>query len=280
MQTLSRGWSLTMMSLAVLRADTRLAVFSVLSAVCTGAALALFAIPVLVWRGPAGMVADTRGLDPLWLALLFNLYLVSSLIAVFFNTALAGVALARLRGEDATVADGFRLALDNLTAIMVYALLSATVGTVLAVVAGRFKLVGEMVRSLIGAAWAIVTFLVVPVIVAEGRNAPAAIRRSGELLRRTWGEQLAGNGGIGLVILLLMLPAAIPLVLGVAAGSAVLLIVGIAVAVVYVAALAVVGAALSQIFRAALYLYATTSEAPARFDAALLRTAFQAKGSQ
>ena len=69
--------------------------------------------------------------------------------------------------------------------------------------------------AIIGFAWSVATFLVVPVLVVEKVGPLDAIKRSASLLRKTWGEQLVGNFGIGLVFGLLVL--LVVLLLGVGA---------------------------------------------------------------
>ena len=46
------------------------------------------------------------------------------------------------------------------------------------------------------------TFLVLPILVIEGIGPIAAVKRSGELFKRTWGENLMTNAGIGIVAML------------------------------------------------------------------------------
>ena len=48
-------------------------------------------------------------------------------------------------------------------------------------------------------AWTLAAFLTVPVLVAQDVGPVEAVKESAALLKRTWGEGLIGNGGIGLV---------------------------------------------------------------------------------
>src|SRR5690606_40814523 len=50
----------------------------------------------------------------------------------------------------------------------------------------------------IGLAWTLATFLVVPVLVSQNVGPIEALKESVSLLKRSWGENLAGNVGIGL----------------------------------------------------------------------------------
>jgi hypothetical protein len=87
------------------------------------------------------------------------------------------------------------------------------------------------------------------------------------MLRKTWGQQIAGNFGFGLLTLLLCLPAVLlGLVvcrLDVAAG--------VIFAVIYIVIVAAVAAAVKGIFTVALYRYGTDGQAPMGFSADALR---------
>jgi hypothetical protein len=209
--------------------------------------------------------------------LLFVFYLVVSFITLFFNTALVGAALTRLRGGDPNFNQGMQIAIRNLGHIFVYAIINATVGLVMAIIEERLEAVGRIVAGLVGGAWAIVTFLVVPVMVAENISPFEAIKRSGELLRKTWGEQIIGSAGIGLVIFLFSLLAAVPVVLAALTGVAAVAVTGAVIAVIYLCAVFLIGSALNGVYRAALYLYATTGNSAAPFDSDLLSGAFRSK---
>ena len=74
-----------------------------------------------------------------------------------------------------------------------WALLSATVGLVLRIIESRSEKVGQLVSGLLGMAWSIVTYLVVPVLVVEKAGPIEAVKRSTALLKKTWGEALTAE---------------------------------------------------------------------------------------
>jgi hypothetical protein len=120
----------------------------------------------------------------------------------------------------------------------------------------------------------------VPILVIEGVGPIAALKRSGTLLRKTWGEQIVGNFSIGLVFGLLILAIVLA---GIAISyllfqvAVALGIVAVVVLIVVVAALALISAALSGIFTVALYRYATQGSAGAFFDQGTIQGAFKVK---
>ncbi len=176
---------------------------------------------------------------------------------------------------------GLRAAFARLPQIFAWAFVSATVGLALRMIESRSEKVGQLVAGILGIAWSAGTYLVVPILVAERLGPFSAIGRSLELLRRTWGEALSANFGIGLLVFLLGLGAAVPALLGfVLAGSGLgeaAAVVGIALTVALLFLISMVSAALKGILLGALYEYAARGEAPAGFERGLLSGAFDAR---
>ena len=133
---------------------------------------------------------------------------------------------------------------------------------------------------MLGFAWSIATFLVVPVLVIEKVGPIEAIKRSTGLLKRTWGEQIVGNVGIGLVFGLLMflvilLGGALTFFLFQASVS--LGIAGIVAVILLVAVFALIASALSGIFTASIYRYATKGDGGPMYNNETLAAAFRQK---
>jgi Family of unknown function (DUF6159) len=278
---LSNSWELVKASAAVLRSDKELVVFPIVSAIGVLIVTATFAVPMFLAGLFDQMYAGDRGIQPLGMLVAFLFYLVQYFVIFFANTALVGAAMIRLDGGDPTVGDGFRIAMRRVGPILGYALISATVGMILRAIAERAGILGRIVISLIGLAWNLATYLVVPVLAAENVGPVDAIKRSTALLKRTWGEQIVGNAGIGAVFGLLTLAVflvGIPLiVLAAMAQSLALLAVAVAVVVLAMLVLGVVSSALSGIYTAAVYRYAATGEVGGSFSPDLVRNAFRAK---
>ncbi|OZB61606.1 MAG: hypothetical protein B7X39_00975 [Lysobacterales bacterium 14-68-21] len=280
----ARSWELMKASAGVLRSDKSLLVFPLLSGLCSLVVMASFLIPVaaMTIEGSRLGVEYKHGLSTASWTLLFAFYLVQYFVIIFFNTALAGVALKRLRGEQAGVSEGLALAGSRFGAILGYALIAATVGLLLRMVQERLGLIGRFIVGLVGLAWTVATFLVVPVLAGEGIGPVDAVKRSVELLRRTWGENLIGNAGLsvvfGLIGFLLAL-ASVALVIGAFATQSVVAgVTAIAIVALAFIVLALVQSSLQGIYAAALYRYAEEGEAGAGFPPALLEQAFRTKG--
>lgn len=276
----ARSWNLMKASAAVLRSDKALMMFPLLSGLCCLLVAASFIIPIAI--AAAGMEHVSRDKLPLgWYVATFAFYMVQYFVIIFFNTALAGAALQRLRGEETSLAAGFAIAKSRVGAIFGYALIAATVGLFLRALQERLGFVGRIVAGLLGLAWTVATFLVVPVLASEEIGPMEAVKRSVELLKRTWGENLIGNAGIGVVFGLLSFVLIVvmgALVVGaLTTESLPLIVAAIAVAVVSLIVLALVQASLQGIYSAALYQYAEEGKVGGGFDQALLEQAFRTK---
>jgi hypothetical protein len=200
-------------------------------------------------------------------------YLCNYFVITFFNTAIVSCAVLRMAGGDPTVRDGFREAFARLPAILGWALVSATVGLVLRMIEARSEKIGRFVAGLLGMAWSLVSYLVVPIMVVERRGPFTALKTSTELLRKTWGEQLIGNFSFGAVFLLLALPAWLIIGFGfylLFQGHPAATWMCVSVAIAFLIALSLVQSALQSIFQAAVYLYTRDQSGPAGFPSELL----------
>lgn len=279
----ARSWALMKASAAVLRSDKSLLVFPLLSGICVLLVAASFLIPVgvmMIGGDHAGQDFQQRMSAGSYL-LMFGFYLVQYFVIIFFQTALTGVALMHLRGEPTSVGAGFALARAKLPQILGYALIAATVGLLLRMIQERLGLVGRFVVGLIGLAWTVATFLVVPVLASKDVGPIDAVKHSAELLKRSWGENLIGNGGIGIVFgLFLMLAVLVGAALVVGAAmthSIVAIVLAVLLVVIGIVLLGLIQSSLQGIYAAALYRYAEAGEASVGFDQALLQQAFAPK---
>lgn len=267
----------------VLRSDRELLILPVMSALATLTVVSTFfaaAFAAGVFEVLQGSrVVEAPGLS--FYAWCFGFYVVQYTVVIFFNTALIGAALQRLDGGDPTLSSALDLASSRIGAILGYAVIAATVGVLLRAIAERLGFLGWLLGVAAGLAWTITTFLVVPVLAAEGIGPVAAIEKSVSLLRQTWGENLIGSAGISLVMSLVA--AAIMVVGGfggvvcVGRGDVALGVSLLAFSGVLLLAVLLVGAALSAVYQAAVYYYAVAGEPPRGFDRDLLRGAFGRK---
>lgn len=275
--TLANSWSLVKASAHVLKQDRELLIFPFLSSVATLLVALTFIVPFALTGGGSLVSGDELSYTAYVVGFLF--YLVQYTVIFFFNSALVGAALIRLEGGDPTVSDGMRIAVNRLGAIIGYAALAATVGMLLRALSERVGFLGRIVVGFVGVGWTLATYLAVPVLVARDVGPIDAVKESASLFRRTLGEQMVANFGIGAAFTLMALSWT--LVAAALIGGAAWLGAGwtpIVLAVMVVVGgyiiLALVGAALQGIYTAALYRHARGGTIEG-FDTTLLTGAFR-----
>ncbi len=286
---IANGWELAKQSWSVLLADKKLLVFPLISSIACMLVLASFAIPLALnidWHALAnskGQQVNVQFNNPTYYALLFAFYFVNYFVVVFFNAALVACVREQFRGGAPSVSFGLSAAASRLPQILLWALLSATVGMILQMIAERSKLVGQIIVSLLGAAWSIATYFAVPVLVVEKVGPFQVFSRSVFLLKKSWGEAIVANFGIGLFVFLAFLLAALPLVVGIvltaSSQSPIPAILGGLITFAAWIVLGLISSTLKVIVTTALYEYAANGAAPGPFSGELLQAAFRPKKS-
>lgn len=274
----SNSWALVKASANVLKLDKELVVFPLLSGIAAVLVTVSFIAPFAV-TGGWEIFAEGEDASYLGYVLGFLFYMVQYAVIFFFNSALVGAALIRMDGGDPTVSDGLSIAFSRLGTILGYAAMAATVGMVLRFVSERSGALGRIAAGLIGLAWNLATYLAVPVLVTEDLGPIDAVKQSAALFKRTWGEQVVGNFGMGWAIFLAGLSWAL-VSIGIVAGAASLapwaVAPAVGIALLGFVLLALVSSALKGIYMAALYRYAHTGEA-GLFDPGIVGNAFRSK---
>jgi hypothetical protein len=280
---LSNSWELVKASAAVLRADKELVVFPIISTIGVLLVTVSFILPMIFAGVLDNLISGEAGnINILSFIIAFLFYLAQYFVIIFANAALVSAAMIRLRGGDPTVGDGFRIAFDHFGSIFGYALIASTVGVILNSLARRSNTLGRIAVSLIGLAWNLATFLVVPVLVAEEVGPFEAVKRSALLLKKTWGEQIVGNLSIGgvfglLTFVVIVLIVAPSLYLMVTINNPVILVVMAILLVVTLVLIGLVNSTLSGIYAAAVYRFAAEGETGGYFKPELVQEAFRRK---
>ena len=205
MGKLGRSWQLMKTSLGVLRKDKEIMIFPVLSFIACAIILVSF------FTGFWFLGLPSINSSPwLWVVGMILIYFVLFFIVIFFNTAIIACANIRLNGGDPTVSDGLRIASQNIGRILIWALISATIGMILQAIRERGGWVGKLIAGIIGIAWTYVTFFIIPVLIYEKKGIASSIRRSASLFKQTWGETIIGTFGFGIIFVLLALLGILP----------------------------------------------------------------------
>lgn len=284
---MARSWALTRQSWGVLMQDKHLMVFPIISGLLSLVVIAAGAAPLIAYAATRqGKQTDEEikrlFQGPVAYGVLFGVYFVTFTIITYFNAALAACVISRFNGGDSSASAGLRAATRRLPKILAWAAVNATVGVVLQVLKERAGWIARLLLGGVELMWGIATFFVVPVLVVEDVGPIDAVKRSVEVLKKTWGESLIAQFGTSIVLTLI---GAGFLIGGVGGGIAIAVAmgtpwVGLAVGAVGLAGAvltALVSTTLRSIMVVACYRYAATGEAPGAFDGAMLKGMFRVK---
>lgn len=287
---IGRGWGIAKASWAVLRQHPKLLLLPIFSGAAFLVLFGLIAGSMFAGSKSAQVRQWFEGVqdgDIVIYAILFAIYFVSSFTVIFFNAALIFCAMQCFAGKEPSLRAGLSTAMGRLPQILAWTLVASTVGLLLSALQNflkdRLGFLGSLLGGLVETGWLVITYFVVPVVVVDGVGPVEAVKRSSSILKRTWGESLGGEGGLGIISFLFFLPVVLVIGLGAAVGrglnaDAALVVTLAAIVIPYILALTVVFTALGTIFRTGTYIYATTGKAPGEMDAALLQSSFRSKG--
>jgi hypothetical protein len=264
---ISVSWDLMKTSLALLRSDAELIILPFVSTLCSALAFAALLgcyVSAYGWDihvvhfGRRAIITSPHPAQ-LYLAL-FLYYVANFFVVIFCNVALVGVANSRMCGGTWTLRDGLSLAWARRLTILKWATFAATVGIILRTLEERAGFIGRIVIGLIGLAWALACFFVVPVLAFEDLSPLDALKRSAALFRKTWGENVVAGVSFSIIFM-------IPLLAGVAVWFVVAsslpraaLFPAVVVLILYVQLVVAAAAAASSIFNLAIYRYALTGK--------------------
>ena len=156
---------------------------------------------LIVW--PAFHGADTSGGGSVhlsaaqWLGIVAVGVLVTFISVVSHATIIARV-MARFHGRRITNIKAVGAAMTKSPQLLAWAFINYIVISVLRSIGNR-GILGLLVGWLLRAGWMLASFFVVPVILFENRGAVSSIKRSVELCRARWGENMIGNSALGVI---------------------------------------------------------------------------------
>ena len=281
--TIGRSWQLFKLCLHVLSVDKELIFFPIFSTIgVVFVTLTFFGVTFGIGSFERLEAGAFNAVD---LVAVFGFYVASYFVIIFFNAALVFAAHERLEGGDPNIRSGLAGASSRIITIFFWAVIAATVDLILQILSSQARerggiigIIGQIVVALIGAAWSLITFFVVPLIVIEHRGLFDSFKTSLSLLRRTWGEQVVGNFGLGLIqfgatLLAVLIAAVLGFALSFLGTPGIIL--AAVIGIVLVVGVSLLFATLSGIYKAALYNYAADGQVPSLFTEDTIRGAFR-----
>lgn len=274
MGRITRSIQLFKITWQVLMNDTRMLVFPLLSALCAILLLVPLILSVLATWAHASSSSATSNNDMLYSFLLaLGYYLCVLTLSTYFNAALVYFANRALAGQTVSIGESFSVISKRLPLIVAWALVSATVGALLRLLAQSHNLVADIIELILGLAWGLISFLALPILVLENKNPFTALKEAVHLVKNAWGEQIILSTGFGLIFGLVYAGAIGLFSLAIAVNSSELghLLMTLAVVIFLIAGL--MHTTLARIFETALYNYARNGTVSAVYSKDILEHA-------
>ena len=205
------------------------------------------------------------------------IFFAIALIQVLCNAGLTYAVNQELDDQPCSFSQAMR-EIDRLfTSLLGWTVLDFSLGVILRTLQERLPWLGRLFAWLGQLAWAAATIFVIPVLLFEKTTPTQAVRRSGELLVKTWGENVVLHVSLSVVaivlvfieifvgfVLLMMLPTE-SILTSFLLGGLVLLSIILTLMTIHT---------LTHIFRVMLYRYATGKSLPMEIDQPVLEKAF------
>jgi len=276
LERISNTWDIMRASWELLKQDGEIMVYAFMSIISCALITLSFFVPVF-YSGQLDLVSPENNNEAFIYSLVFFFYLINFFIINFFNTAIVATVEIRMSGGDPKFMDGINIAFSKIHLIFGWSLVAATVGFVIRMLEERVGWLGKILLAIIGTAWTMASAFVIPIMVAENRGPVDSLKRSAQLLKRTWGEQLISGFSYGIIFFVFAIPAILLIAVGAAAKAAVITTAFLAIGILYLISLGQVQSALVVIFQTALYRFARDGRAPRGFDDGMLKYAIQRK---
>ncbi|MCU4925604.1 DUF6159 family protein [Halobacteria archaeon AArc-dxtr1] len=249
------GITLTVDSLRLMRHNPTLLLFPLISG---AAALAFLGLFLGVTFGLMAITPEGGALVGLFLA-----YLVLTFVSTFFTAGLVHQTHdAIMTGSTPSVRDGLAAAWGVKGKLLIWALVSATVGVLINGLENSDSRGAQLFGTIFGFAWTVLTFFVIPVAIFEKTGAKGMFTESGRTFKKTWGETPISLFGVQLIGFVVALPF---ILVGVALSS-IQSVLAIGTILLGLALAFLVGQTLQGIIKTTLYLYATEGLQPGEFD--------------
>jgi hypothetical protein len=220
-------------------------------------------IAFAIVAGPVALVLGHNGIA--FLVALACGSVVATAATVIFQVALVFAATDRIEGRTPTISGSLAQAWGRRRVIFSWAILSAVVGTAIRLLEQRLGLVGRLIGFAGGLAWAVATFLVIPVLAFENVGPLEAVKRSSSILKARFGTVARGGLRFGLLFLGFSLGALVVLFVGVICIAKHAYVIGVPIAVlgfVLLIGISMYAAAAGMYMRTILYRYATDQPIP------------------
>jgi hypothetical protein len=288
------GWQLLKQSLTIIRNNKHLARYTIMASVWSFVTMLVFTIMFvsIAWslHAATSLSPDNQTTRILSYVVGIALYIALFFVANLYNAGLTADVLDMFHGQRKPYKEYMHVARSKAGALLLFAVIEATVGLFLRIITERIRFVGWIISRLLGALWSLGTLFVVPIIVTSDQpSAIQAIRGSMSLFRKTWGEGVFAKVTVavgmffvylGMIIGFIVIGALVLSGVYAALGNVATTLMAVILFTLFIITfvlLAIFNTLANAIINVALFYYATYGQVPPAFDATLLNSVFIAR---
>ncbi|MCC7571548.1 hypothetical protein KO465_09570 [Candidatus Micrarchaeota archaeon] len=196
---IGKGYKLTVQSIKVIMKEPHLLALPIISGF-------LFFLVMLSFVLPGIFIPILGNLDLYWAGAGIILYFVSFFLMYFTQFMVVGVAKKRFEGQDPTFNDGLNTAMAHISTIVIFSI----IGSILAILSNAMRggkkgsignILGPIIASVLGAAWTVITYLSIPIIVSENISLFDSFKKSGEIVKNNFSEGMGAVFAVGIIFL-------------------------------------------------------------------------------
>jgi len=273
MDKVRNGWKICELSLEVLKSNKKLIIFPLISCIALFVIICSFVFGFGYFNNwHFEQLTDHEHAITRY-SFTFLIYLISYTVVIFFNIALMHCVRLYFENKQVSLSIGIKYAISRLSYILSWALFASTVGLILKIIQDNVGKLGKILVGLLGIAWGVSTFFVVPILAYENKSPWSALKESISMMKKLWGESLTAGFSFGILQLCSIV---VFLVLSFIVGLA-NIYVGIALFILGMVLTSAAFSALNSIFVSAVYTKVSTDIDVKQFAGTNINELFEPK---
>lgn len=272
MRRFSNTWSLMRSSFEVLNEDRRILIFPILSGIFSILIIGSFLLPFFAGANfsTIQLLGSQHGV--FGYIYLFLFYFLSYFVVLFFNSASVAYAIDLMRGGRPTISNALRMVINKITPLLGWTFIAATVGLIINSLENSSDMFGKITSAVLGLSWTVISFLVLPILIIEGKGPITSLKLSAKMLKNSWGEQLIGHFSFGLLFAVFSIPVGLIIFFSIQYGG-MIAIAGFGIGILLMIGLGVVQWSLQSIFMGAMYLFVREENIPSSYSLTQIQNA-------
>lgn len=243
--------------------------------------LSFIALVILLAVTISGVIIDLADVNiPMWSGIVIALvgYAVMAFVVIFTQAWLVACVYERLHDRSCTLSQGFAMTIKRTPQLIGWALFSGTVGLIINMLENAHNIFADIIAAIIGLAWSLAIYFVIPVVVVTGAGPFSAFKQSSKVFGKSWYKVVRFYAYYAWIIFIAVIIAFFVAKFD-PQWFAQNLQIWVPTVIVVLVAMSLFGRLFNAVVQSALYMYYMDKQVPSIFSEALLQQAFMQKNS-